>query len=183
MTLKATFLAFCASRPALAADYLTLLAKEPDRSLHSLVNDVGSLPKAAPQAFADLLRAALITSAKRRPSNPYGRNDKDRGEPRWRTAVWGFAGKALRIPASGSWRVGRAGIHPNSNSVVARIADLAPSSPNREGTWAQTSRSRKSRREGTVDVLHDTDRAGDVQCVVRSLDRMVSSVHTSTAGP
>ena len=53
MTLKATFLAFCASRPALAADYLTLLAKEPDRSLHSLVNDVGSLPKAAPQAFAD----------------------------------------------------------------------------------------------------------------------------------
>jgi hypothetical protein len=59
-------------RSALRAQrYLVLLAKEPDRSLHSLVNDIGNLPKAAPLPFADLLRAALIKHTTQRRSNPY----------------------------------------------------------------------------------------------------------------
>ena len=67
-TVKQLFLTLCPARPNLAADYVSLLARDPDRSLHSLVNNVGNLPEAAPQPFADLLRAALITSTTRRRS-------------------------------------------------------------------------------------------------------------------
>jgi hypothetical protein len=65
-TLRTTFLTFCGTRPALAADYLALLADDTDRSLQSLANEPGDLPKAAPQPFADLLRSALIKPAGRR---------------------------------------------------------------------------------------------------------------------
>ena len=70
-TLKTTFLAFCGTRPALAVDYITLLAADHDRSLQSLASEPGDLPKAAPQSFADLLRSALIKPAARRSTSSY----------------------------------------------------------------------------------------------------------------
>src|SRR5262249_36257910 len=44
-TLKQLFLTLCPARPILAVDYISLLARDHNRSLHSLVNDVGNLPE------------------------------------------------------------------------------------------------------------------------------------------
>jgi hypothetical protein len=72
-TLKTTFIAFCSVRPELAASYIALLAADSDRALDGILRVPGQLPQAAPQAFADLLRGALIRPATQR--RRYGSED------------------------------------------------------------------------------------------------------------
>ena len=72
-TLKTTFIAFCGARPELAASYIALLAADSDRALDGILRMPGQLPQAAPQAFADLLRGALIRHAT--PRRRYGSED------------------------------------------------------------------------------------------------------------
>jgi hypothetical protein len=72
-TLRLTFLTYCGARPALAANYLKLLADDSDRALQTLTTEPGDLPRAAPQPFADLIRSALIKLPERHAPGSYGR--------------------------------------------------------------------------------------------------------------
>jgi hypothetical protein len=104
-SLRNTFIAFCPTRPALAADYLALLAAEPERSLQSLIAEPGELPKAAPQPFADLIRSALVTSRSGSRSsrydavNPFSYLDHSFFPPADRTKA--FASLLTHAPAIG----------------------------------------------------------------------------------